>query len=262
MPPAPTPLSVRPLKESLNMAKKRKKHRPSVAIGLWIIKRLERLIRRYSRVENTPFIESRQFPWAAELEANWPVIKHELDQVMAAPERLPNFQDISKDQVNITQDDRWKTFFLYGYGYSMEANCARCPETTRLVKAVPGMYTAFFSILAPGKHIPLHRGPYNGLLRAHLGMIVPEPAERCRIEVGGETRHWQTGKVMVFDDTYKHQVWNDTDGTRVVLFLDVCRPLKWPGSLLNRIVLRLIGWSPYIQDARRNHRAWERGLEG
>ncbi len=243
------------------MSRKRKKHRPSVAIGLWIIKRLERLIRRYSTVENTPFLDSRQFPWAKDLEANWPVIRQELEQVLKVQDRLPSFQEISKDQVTLTQDDRWKTFFMYAYGYRMEGNCLRCPETERLVKAVPGMFTAFFSILAPGKHIPLHRGPYNGLLRAHLVLIVPEPNTACRIEVGGETRHWETGKCMVFDDTYKHQVWNDTDGTRVVLFLDVRRPLRWPGSLLNRIVLRLISWSPFIQDARRNHRAWERGFE-
>ncbi len=242
-------------------APRKRKHRPSIAVGLWLIKRLERLLRRYSRVPNTPFLDSDQLPWIAELEANWPVIRGELEQVLRQRERLPNFQDISRDQINITRDDRWKTFFLHGYGYRMDANCARCPQTARLVAAIPGMFTAFFSILAPGKHIPLHRGPYQGLLRVHLGLLVPEPREHCRIEVGGEIRHWREGKCLVFDDTYKHQVWNDTEGTRVVLFLDVRRPLAWPGTVLNGIVLRLIRWSPFIQDARRNHRAWERGLE-
>lgn len=243
--------------------KRKRKHRPSVAIGLWIIKRLEKAIRHYSAstVGNTPFFDPRMFPWAPKLEANWETVRKELDQVLRNQDRIPNFQDISKDQKNLTQDDRWKTFFLYGYGYKMEGNCALCPETTKLVESVPGMYTAFFSVLAPGKHIPPHRGPYNGLLRAHLGLIVPEPKEKCRIQVGDQTQHWETGKCMVFDDTYRHQVWNDTDGTRVVLFLDIKRPLAWPGSLLNRIILQLIRWSPYIQDARRNHRAWEQGLE-
>ena len=103
----------------------------------------------------------------------------------------------------------------------MAAVCVRCPQTAKLITAIPGMFTSFFSILSPGKHIPPHRGPCNGLLRARLGMIVPEPAEHCRIEVGSEIRHRQTGKVIVFDGTYRHQVWNDTDGTRVVLFLDI-----------------------------------------
>jgi beta-hydroxylase len=65
---------------------------------------------------------------------------------------------------------------------------------------------------------------------------------------------------MVFDDTYKHQVRNDTDGTRVVLFLDVVRPLRFPGSLLNWVVLRLIRLSPFIRDAVKNQQAWERRL--
>lgn len=241
--------------------RRKRRHRPSVAVGLWLIKRLENAIRHYSTVGNTPFFDTRQFPWVQQLEAEWRSIRKELEQVLGEREKIPNFQDISRDQLNLTRDDRWKTFFLYGYGYRMDANCARCPQTAALVESIPGMYTAFFSILAPGKHIPPHRGPYNGLLRAHLGLIVPEPRERCRIQIGEQIRHWECGKCLIFDDTFRHQVWNDTDGTRVVLFLDVRRPLAWPGELLNRVVLRLIRWSPFIQDARRNHRAWERGLE-
>ena len=236
----------------------RKRHRPSVAAGLWLIKRIERVLTRQSRVGTTPFLDRREFPWTRDLEAGWQAVRAELEEVLRAPERLPSFQEISRDQVNLTRDDRWKTYFLYGYGYKMPANCARCPETTRLVEAVPGMETAFFSILAPRKHIPLHRGPYRGVIRAHLPLVVPEPRARCRIEVGGQEAVWEEGRCLVFDDTYKHQVWNDTDGTRVVLFLDVRRPLAFPASLLNRAVLGLIRHSPYIQDARRNQRAWER----
>jgi len=238
----------------------KKKHRPSVAAGLWLIKRIERVLTRYSRVEDTPFADPQQFPWVATLEREWYRIRHELDTVMRRPEDIPNFQDISKDQENITRDDKWKSFFLYGYGYRMDRNCKLCPETARIVESIPGMFTAFFSVLAPGKHIPRHRGPYKGVLRCHLALMVPEPKEQCRIQVGEETRHWEAGRCLVFDDTYKHQVWNDTDGIRVVLFLDIMRPLRFPGSLLNRIVLRLIRWSPFIQDARRNQQAWERRL--
>lgn len=64
----------------------------------------------------------------------------------------------------------------------------------------------------------------------------------------------------MFDDTYKHQVWNDTQERRVVLFLDVQRPMTWSGRLLNRVVLKLIQWSPFIQDARKNQADWDRGI--
>ena len=243
------------------MPAKKKKHRPSVALGLWIIKRLEQFLIRYSQVGDTPFLEPATFAWVDLLEDNWKLIRAELDQVLKTPERIPNFQDISPDQANITRDEKWKSYFLYGYGYRIDGNCSACPETARIIESIPGMFTAFFSVLAPGKHIPLHRGPYRGLLRCHLALIVPEPRQDCWIEVGGETTIWKEGCCIVFDDTYKHRVENNTQGRRVVLFLDVMRPLKFPASLVNRIALFLIRLSPFIQDARRNQVAWEKRLD-
>jgi ornithine lipid ester-linked acyl 2-hydroxylase len=64
---------------------------------------------------------------------------------------------------------------------------------------------------------------------------------------------------MIFDDTFDHEVWNDTDEMRVVLFLDVVRPLPFPESLVNRLLLKLIARSPFVLDARRRQEAWERG---
>ena len=87
----------------------------------------------------------------------------------------------------------------------------RCPETTRLVESVPGMETAMFSILSPGKHIPPHHGPYKGVLRYHLGLLVPEPEDQLGISVGGQVAHWSEGESLVFDDTFEHSAWNDTD---------------------------------------------------
>lgn len=243
------------------MTEKRKKRRPSVALGLWLIKHIERVLIRHSLVPDSPFLEPSQFPWVQTLEADWELIRAELDRLLEAPERIPNFQDISRDQYNLTRDNKWKSWFLYGYGYKMEANCRACPETTRILESIPGVFTAFFSVLAPGKHIPPHRGPYRGLLRCHLALVVPEPRQDCWIEVGGETSAWEEGRCIVFDDTYRHRVENNTQCRRVVLFIDMLRPLKFPGSLLNRVVLFLIRLSPYIQDARRNQKAWEKRLD-
>jgi beta-hydroxylase len=122
------------------------------------------------------------------------------------------------------------------------------------------MKTAFFSILSPGKHIPAHRGPYKGVIRVHLGLKVPGPKEQCRIRVGNDYRHWEEGEVMLFDDTHDHEVWNDTDGERVVLFLDVVRPLAPPLDRINGTVISLIGKSPFVQNAKKNQEQWERKL--
>jgi ornithine lipid ester-linked acyl 2-hydroxylase len=125
------------------------------------------------------------------------------------------------------------------------------------MRRIPGMTTARFSILSPRKHILDHRGPYKGVLRYHLGLIVPKETEACRIRVGEDFRHWEQGESMIFDDTYNHEVWNDTDETRVVLFVDVLRPLPSPWAQLNRAIVKAIGYSPFVLDAKRNQEAWE-----
>jgi beta-hydroxylase len=228
--------------------------------GFQLIQVLERLVVRYSPHGDPTFFDPGDFPWARRLEADWRVIRRELDDVLAHRDALPNFQDISEDQKALTTDDRWKTFFLYGFGYKAEANCARVPRTTEIVEQIPGMKTAFFSILAPGKKIPPHRGPYKGVMRCHLGLKVPEPAERCWIRVGNDVAHWEEGEVLLFDDTHEHEVHNDTGGERVVLFLDVERPLNPPMGAVNRFLLRLIALSPFVQNARANQEEWEAAL--
>jgi beta-hydroxylase len=201
------------------------------------------------------------FDWIPDLEASWRLMRAELDQVLVYRDALPNFQDISVDQASITDDDGWKTYFFSGYGFRSAANCARCPETAALLDRIPGLTTAFFSILAPGKHIGEHRGPWRGVLRYHLALRVPEPAEQAGISVGGQVAHWREGRSLLFDDGYEHYAWNDTDDVRVVLFADVIRPLKAPADRLNRALIHAIGRSPYIRDARNRHEAWERRFE-
>lgn len=230
----------------------------TVAVGERILAPIERFIGRRSLVGDEQFFPLDRFPWVEHIEANWEVIREELEGVLRDRESLPNFQEISKDQIGITDDDRWKTFFLYGYGFEAELGVRMCPRTAALMREIPGMTTAMLSILSPRKHILDHRGPYKGVLRYHLGLIVPKDRQACRIRVGDEIRHWEEGRSMIFDDTFNHEVWNDTDETRVVLFVDVLRPLPFPESLINRLILKAIAVSPFIQDAKRNQRAWER----
>jgi ornithine lipid ester-linked acyl 2-hydroxylase len=230
----------------------------TIAAGERILAPIERFIGRRSLVGEATFFANDRFEWIAQIEAGWETIRRELMRVLEDREALPNFQDISKDQVEITDDDRWKTLFLYGYGFEAKLGVELCPQTAALMREIPGMTTAMFSILSPRKHILDHRGPYKGVLRYHLGLIVPKDAEACRIRVGEDIRHWEEGKSMVFDDTYNHEVWNDTDETRVVLFVDVLRPLPAPWDQLNRAIVKIIGYSPFVLDAKRNQEAWER----
>ena len=216
---------------------------------------------KYSKVPTTPFLDPAQFEWTRHLEQNWTTIRSELDQILRHKELIPSFHQISEDQKVLTQDRDWKTYFFYGMGYKAEKNCNRCPETTTLIESIPGMTTAFFSILEPGKHIPAHRGLYKGFLRYHLGLLVPEPREKCRIRVDDTYAHWEEGSSLMFDDTYDHEVWNNSGGLRVVLFMDIIRPMRPPGNWLNQAIISAIRHTGYVQDAKRNQEAWEKKLD-
>lgn len=206
---------------------------------------------------NPPVYDPKQFPWVAELDKEWKTIRKELDVVLQRREELPNFQDISTDVKTIQRDNQWKTFMFMGYGRTSEENLRRCPATAAIIHKIPGLKTAFFSILSPRKHIPAHRGPYNGVLRLHLGLLVPEPRQQCKIRVDQQYLVWEEGKSVVFDDSFNHEVWNDTDGVRVVLFIDFERPIRRPFSWLNKLVLSLAVFTPFIREADQNQKQWE-----
>ena len=190
------------------------------------------------------FFEPEEFPWVRSIEAEWRTIRRELDALMARRQEIPNFQDVSKAQGALTEGDQWKTFFFYSFGNKNKENCARCPETVRLLHLIPGMKTGMFSILAPRKHIPPHRGPFKGVLRYHLGLMIPGAEGSCRIRVGNGVRSWKEGKSMIFDDSNEHEVWNETDSYRVVLFVDFVRATIFPLSIVNRSIIWARGRYP------------------
>lgn len=189
------------------------------------------------------YFDAAIFPWAAGLEAVWRESRAELDQVLAERDRIPPFQVVSEEQYSITNDAGWRVYVLSVFGHPIERNVARCPATARLIAGIPDLRNAMFSILAPGKQIPAHRGVYAGLLRYHLGLKVPADAASCEITVAGEKRSWREGATLIFDDSWPHSVRNDTPEERVVLFADFVRPLPWPVSWMNRGVLAMLARS-------------------
>lgn len=227
-------------------------------LGLTLQDSLESFIARVSVNGDPSIYETKTYPWAAELESDWKKIRAELDAVMVYRDQMPSFQDILKEVSTIQTDNDWKTFFLAGIGMDCRENAQRCPETMRLLGRIPGMKTAFFSILSPHKHIPAHRGAYNGVLRFHLGLLVPQPREKVRIRIGNDFRNWTEGKALIFDDTYNHEVWNDTDGFRVVLFVDFTRPLKQPWHWFNERLLNVGALAPFLREAGKKQSAWQK----
>jgi beta-hydroxylase len=227
-------------------------------LGVPVVNTLEGVMAGSSIIPDAPVYDSHTFPWVREIEADWRLVREELDQIMSYRDQMPSFHEIIKEVSTITTDNDWKTFFLMGVGLETSENARRCPNTIKVLKKIPGVTTAMFSILSPGKHIPPHRGPYAGVLRLHLGLLVPEPRARCRIRIGNQCYAWEEGRCIIFDDTYNHEVWNDTDGHRVVLFVDFKRPMTFPMDLVNDWVMGAAAFAPFIREAGGRQKAWEK----
>jgi hypothetical protein len=117
------------------------------------------------------------------------------------------------------------------------------PGETQVVRVLRAGYSA----LAPGAHLHPHSGMTNAQLKFHLGLIVPraaapassatgvgaaavtaggdsEGAPCARIRVGNDTRAWRAGRVLFFDDSWEHEVWNECAAERVVFQLVFAHP--------------------------------------
>jgi ornithine lipid ester-linked acyl 2-hydroxylase len=219
---------------------------------------VERLNLRCSRVGNPPIYDNTVFPWAKEVEKEWRAIRAELERVLTRKDDLPGFHELASDVAAISQDKGWKSFLLCGYGFRSDANIALCPQTWAACQKIPGLITVMFSIFEPGKHLPPHRGPYNGVLRLHLGLIVPEPRDQLGIRVENQIYRWREGEAVIFDDAYEHEAWNDTPHTRVVLFVDFRKPTRFPANFLNWLLLHLAVFTPFIREGVDNQKAWEK----
>jgi aspartyl/asparaginyl beta-hydroxylase (cupin superfamily) len=179
-----------------------------------------------------PFYEREAFAWVPALEAATDSIRGELRALLA---RGADFRPYVEQEKNRPQrdfhgfqgDPSWTAFYLWKDGAPVAANQALCPRTVEAIRRVPlsgiGKRTpsVFFSLLRPGAHIPPHHGMLNSRLICHLPLIVP-PGGWLR--VGGETRPWQEGRLLIFDDSLEHEAKNPAETLRVVLIFDIWRP--------------------------------------
>ena len=206
------------------------------------------------------FFEPDAFAWVGKLEAQYSAIRAELERLLEAVELLPGLEDVQVGQYSLTQDRRWKVLPLYAYGRWSERNARRCPATMRALRSVPGLQVAMFSIMQAGKELPPHYGNYCGVLRYHLGLVVPDPPESCGLQVGEEVRHWRNGTSLIFDDSHLHAAWNRSDRDRGILLLDFVRPLPPDLAPRNDEVVAAIAASPSIEDSAKRWNEWERAF--
>ena len=122
------------------------------------------------------------------------------------------------------------------------------PSLVRILKEVPQIGTCAVSVLQDGVHIPIHVGYYKGIMRYMIPVVVPKDRENVFLCVNELKYCWTEGVGVLWDDTYPHKVYNNTDEIRVVIYMDVVRPLRWGLNALNRFILRLACNSKIVKD--------------
>lgn len=203
------------------------------------------LVRRlYEKRIDTPAIldSATHFPNAVKFTAAWQGIR---DEALAVKlNKVPRFHDIMPEQAEISANDGldWRMFVLKAYDMTIPENLARMPVLSRLLAECPEVKSAAVSFLAPHKHIPPHRGPFRGIMRFHLGLVIPKQPDgrpATIMMVNREERRISDGECMLWDDTFEHEVTNNSDQPRVALLLDVWRP-KMPldMEILSRVIVR------------------------
>ena len=80
---------------------------------------------------------------------------------------------------------------------------------------------AQFSTMGAGVHVRPHTGPTNAKLTLHYGVEVPRGAA---MRVRDETRPFEQHGLLVFDDSWEHEVWQNGSTPRTTLVLHVEHP--------------------------------------
>ncbi|ABE36259.1 aspartyl/Asparaginyl beta-hydroxylase family protein [Paraburkholderia xenovorans LB400] len=190
----------------------------------------------FSALPAQPYLPPSRFPELKLLKEEWRTIRDEAFALRDASHirAATAYNDIG---FNSFFRNGWRRFYLKWYGRPHPSAVALCPRTVELLGRIPSVKAAMFAQLPPGGRLGLHRDPYAGALRYHLGLATPNH-DGCAIVVDGETYSWRDGEDIVFDETYLHYAFNDTQEDRIILFCDIERPMKYRWA---RAINRAIG---------------------
>jgi len=212
----------------------------------------------------------RDYPGLSALEAGYADVRRECEALLRVRHRLIDVEMLAgKYTKGGIHSAAWKAFMFKSHRF-IEPNCALAPRTAALLRDIPGLYTAFFSVLEAGQYITPHRGYWKGFLRYHLGVVIPEnnadgacwlrvnraptPEGRTDAEhiASGETYRWREGEGVMFDDTFLHDAKNGSSNVRVVLWLDMRRKMPLYLNALNTVLLEVAHRAPSVAAVRKN----------
>jgi aspartate beta-hydroxylase len=210
---------------------------------------VELLRRLYDRRISTPAVldAATNFPSCERFAGAWRQFQEEALRLQDDLSAIPRFHELMPAQAAISALDArdWRLFVIKAYGVNVSSNARRCPALAAAVASAPEVLSAALSFLAPGKHVPEHRGPFRGVIRYYLGLCVPPAADGLAgttLTIDGIEHRLGDGQWVLWDDTFAHEVRNQSEGVRIALLLDVRRLGMPPGlELLSRLLILAAG---------------------
>jgi beta-hydroxylase len=175
-----------------------------------------------SKVPLTHFVSPSHFPELKIIEDNWQDIR---DEALALYE---NGLIAIKDDLpasSFYKDNRWTSFYLKAYDCNIPSAYALAPKTMALIDQIPSMNLALFACLNPGKSLSYHHDPFAYTLRYSIGLSTPN-SDASGLIVNGDDYKWADGESILFDETYLHCAYNESDKPRIILMTDIDRPLR------------------------------------
>ncbi|KAL6061155.1 Aspartate beta-hydroxylase domain-containing protein 2 [Balamuthia mandrillaris] len=175
----------------------------------------------YPELSAKPWHDPEDFSFTTVLTQHWHIILQEYETLQKAG---------SAERIVIPSSNyggEWSAFNLWKEGVKQEKTCALAPITTKLLEEMPefmqqcALGYAYFSVVKSGTRITPHFGPANVKLRCHLGL---KASPDCKLIVAKESRTWEAGQCLVFDDSFVHEVIHQGTEDRVVLLVDVWHP--------------------------------------
>lgn len=207
---------------------------------------LENLLTRKIKGLRRPYDHPVQ-EWCKEFEVHIDEIQSEWKQYVKKFQSygLP-IDDLSKEQRSLNEDKKWKSLFLFGYSHFNEKELIHFPRTAELIwKHKHRVTLAMFSTTEAGKHIPAHTGNNSGVLRVQIGVDISDP-EGCVLRVEDKKIQLKEKEIFIFDDTFEHELINDSQSNRTVLIIDYYKPLPFFYHVLNKKKISGIAKSDYV----------------
>ncbi len=167
-----------------------------------------------------PVHDKANYPWVTQLEQVHEVIRNEILNI-------PPECDFLGYEGGLAAENMWSVVPMYYMGTPIHYFQKYFPKTLEIVNKLPGHCFDYpwgdclFSRQAAGSHLIAHCSVDSFRLRVHLGLDVPD---NCQMRVKNELLNWHNGEVLIFEDSFEHEVWNHSDKSRIVLIIDFWHP--------------------------------------